>query len=293
MSNSAASSSSVLSLYIPNVFANISEQKIKSIFNDRNIGVVNRVRFVPKKANNNNSPAVNKAYVYFDTWFNNIDAQNIQTDILNSANHMSMFYYSNQTENQKYWTLLENQEKRSNKPSSSSTASTTTKAPAKTNIKQSVNNNNNTSSKYDDRLTASSDSPTSSPSIKILKKRPNNNNNNNTYASIVQKSSNVSSNISSTNKMQKIQKHSPSDNFDYYHSNNQNEYEYEYVENNMLEMHAGDDTYYIHNSVPSDIPIADFSTVDMDYVEMLETQNAHMYHANKALLNRINMLCQK
>lgn len=94
------------SIYIPNVFADITSEKIKQIFTKNNIGKVSRVDFVRKS----NDHLVNKAYVYIEHWYDSETSRAIQQDVFDGDTHMFKFHYSQKSPT-KYWTLLKNNRK--------------------------------------------------------------------------------------------------------------------------------------------------------------------------------------
>jgi hypothetical protein len=62
-----------ISLYIPRVFLNITQEKIKSAFEGNGIGKVTRVDLISKV------PEYNIAYVHFEYWNDTITARNFQS----------------------------------------------------------------------------------------------------------------------------------------------------------------------------------------------------------------------
>lgn len=86
------------SLYIPGVYANISESMIKETFHRMKIGKVNRAILVSQKTNKNN-----KAYVYFDELYNTTMATTMLDEIKSGS---SKLFYARTPH--VYWVLLEN-----------------------------------------------------------------------------------------------------------------------------------------------------------------------------------------
>lgn len=78
-----------MSLYIPRVFANITEKRIMDVFEKNEIGKVNHVDFVTKMGKD--AKVYNSAYVHFDFWFDNVASQNIQ-DKLETGNETKIMY---------------------------------------------------------------------------------------------------------------------------------------------------------------------------------------------------------
>jgi len=90
-----------LSLFIPHMFPNITEDRIASIFNTYSIGFVSRVDFVGKT--DKNGKFYNAAYVHFDAWFNNSAVENFQERVLNPNKEARIVY-----DDPWYWIVLEN-----------------------------------------------------------------------------------------------------------------------------------------------------------------------------------------
>jgi hypothetical protein len=90
-----------LSLFIPHMFPNITEDRIASIFNTYSIGIVSRVDFVGKT--DKNGKLYNAAYIHFDAWFNNSAVANFQERVLNPDKEARIVY-----DDPWYWIVLEN-----------------------------------------------------------------------------------------------------------------------------------------------------------------------------------------
>mgnify|MGYP001218047308 CR=1 FL=1 len=101
---------SVLSLYIPIINNGISEQYIKTMFKNNNIGQVMRVDFVKNVEKNRR-----EAFIHFDEWFNTDESKKLKDDILN-LDTQTRFVYN--TKSNKYWPLHvnKNAHKRINNP---------------------------------------------------------------------------------------------------------------------------------------------------------------------------------
>lgn len=61
------------SLCIPRVFANISEVRIRNVFNELSLGQISRIDMIERRADNGD--VYKRVFIHFDKWFNNIDAQ--------------------------------------------------------------------------------------------------------------------------------------------------------------------------------------------------------------------------
>ena len=90
-----------LSLFIPHMFPNITEDRIANIFNTYSIGLVSRVDFVGKT--DKNGKLYNAAYIHFDAWFNNSAVANFQERVLNPDKEARIVY-----DDPWYWIVLEN-----------------------------------------------------------------------------------------------------------------------------------------------------------------------------------------
>lgn len=90
---------SAFSLYIPSVYANISESMIKKTFHRMKIGRVNRAILVPQPSSKHN-----KVYVYFEELYTTDAARNMVDEIQNEKT--SRLYYGRIPH--VFWVLLEN-----------------------------------------------------------------------------------------------------------------------------------------------------------------------------------------
>ena len=93
-----------MSLYIPHVFANISDRKMVEVFEANGIGKVNHIDFVTKIGKDNK--VYHSAYVHFDYWYNNIASRNIQ-EKLNADKEAKIVY-----DDPWYWKAYKNQTKK-------------------------------------------------------------------------------------------------------------------------------------------------------------------------------------
>ena len=114
------------SIYIPQVFASLSKQKIVDTFLELNIGHVSHVKLVsvPKS----HGPPVNKAYVYIDQWTDSDEARDIQHKLFldtASDNRRTELHYAKS----KYWILLPNNDRSMQLASTNMTVSITTAVP--------------------------------------------------------------------------------------------------------------------------------------------------------------------
>ena len=92
-------SSSILSLYVPIISDSISEAYIKKMFANKNIGKIARVDFVKNIAKNRR-----EAFIHFEEWFTNEEANLLKEDILNNDTKTRFKY----NDSNKFWPLLVN-----------------------------------------------------------------------------------------------------------------------------------------------------------------------------------------
>lgn len=97
-----ATMSFTYSLYIPRVFKGISQEQIRGTFYGQSIGKVGRVDLL-KVYNERNEWVYNKAFVHFDEWFVNENANNLRNSI-DSGNGKARIDY----EPNRFWMLLPN-----------------------------------------------------------------------------------------------------------------------------------------------------------------------------------------
>ena len=90
-----------LSIFIPHMFPNITEERITNIFSNYSLGDVSRVDFVGKT--DKNGKFYNAAYIHFDSWFDNLAVQNFQERVLNPEKEARIVY-----DDPWYWVVLEN-----------------------------------------------------------------------------------------------------------------------------------------------------------------------------------------
>lgn len=90
-----------LSLFIPYVFANITEERIARVFENNHLGVVDHVDFVRKT--DKNGKAYNAVYVHFSRWFNNSVVENFQERVLSPDKEARVVY-----DDPWFWIVLQN-----------------------------------------------------------------------------------------------------------------------------------------------------------------------------------------
>ena len=97
---------SVLSLYIPIIDAETSEQYVIKMFESHNIGKVMKVDFVKNIQKNRR-----EAFLHFDEWFDNDVSKALREDILNPTTKSRLVYSGT-----KFWPLLVNKNAHSRVP---------------------------------------------------------------------------------------------------------------------------------------------------------------------------------
>jgi len=90
-----------LSLYIPRVFINITEERIIQTFHSLNIGSINYIDFIKKCGKNGNM--YNSIYIHFHMWYENDIAINFQKKILGPNRQAKLVY-----DDPWYWIVFEN-----------------------------------------------------------------------------------------------------------------------------------------------------------------------------------------
>ena len=96
--------SSVMSLYIPHVFSNISCEKIIKTFESLGLGRVAKVDLVLKMGN---TSEYNVAYIHFEYWYNTDAARNFQDRVKNPDKEARIVY-----DDPWYWIVLENKSRK-------------------------------------------------------------------------------------------------------------------------------------------------------------------------------------
>ncbi len=123
---------SVLSLYIPIISDSISENYIKKIFVNKNIGKILRVDFVKNIQKNRR-----EAFIHFDEWFVNDEVSALKKDIEDPNTKTKLMY-----NNKNFWPLLvnKNPHKRVNNPNYSILEKSEVKNVYKTNLNLLIEN---------------------------------------------------------------------------------------------------------------------------------------------------------
>ncbi len=92
-----------LSIYIPRVFENITEDRIKEVFQSLDIGDVSRVDFVERPENGVDQYTTYMAFIHFNTWYDNITTEHLQERIIDHELEARLVY-----DDPYYWLLLPN-----------------------------------------------------------------------------------------------------------------------------------------------------------------------------------------
>lgn len=90
-----------LSLFIPYVFANITQERIARVFENNHLGIVDHVDFVRKTDKNGKS--YHAVYVHFSRWFNSSVVENFQERVLSPDKEARVVY-----DDPWFWIVLQN-----------------------------------------------------------------------------------------------------------------------------------------------------------------------------------------
>ena len=94
----------IMSIYIPHVFSNITEEKIMDTFHNLNIGKVSNVDLVGKVGK---AGPYNSAYVHFEYWADVAHSVNIQKKLKSGDKDVRIVY-----DDPWYWLIFENHAKK-------------------------------------------------------------------------------------------------------------------------------------------------------------------------------------
>jgi hypothetical protein len=90
-----------LSLFVPYVFANITEARVSKVFSTLRLGEVHHVDFVPKTDKNGKN--YNAAYIHFAHWYESDTVAHFQERVTNPDKEARLVY-----DEPWYWIVLEN-----------------------------------------------------------------------------------------------------------------------------------------------------------------------------------------
>ena len=105
--------SGLKSLYIPRVFLNITEEKIREVFERLELGEIERIDLVPRPYTSGTISA-NMAFIYFKYWSQSVSAQNLASRIMDPHREARIVY-----DDPWYWILLPNRRPQLAKPTES------------------------------------------------------------------------------------------------------------------------------------------------------------------------------
>jgi len=94
-----------ISLFIPRVFASITEERIAKVFDDNSIGKVSRVDFISKL--DSDYKPYHSVYIHFETWYNNQTALNFYNRVVDPNIQARIVY-----DDPWYWIVLKNNGKK-------------------------------------------------------------------------------------------------------------------------------------------------------------------------------------
>jgi hypothetical protein len=103
MSSTKVMSTKVMSLFIPHVFPNFTQEYVSDAFSV--VGFVERVDFVAKQDKSGKN--YNAAYIHFKYWYDNKNNRDLKRKIIDNGS--SKFYHD---DSEYYWIVLENTAKK-------------------------------------------------------------------------------------------------------------------------------------------------------------------------------------
>jgi hypothetical protein len=98
-----------LSLFVPYMFPNITQDRVAEVFDSNHLGVVHHVDFLKKTDRNGKS--YNAAYIHFSHWYENQIVANFQERVVNPDKDARVVY-----DDPWYWIVLENTTFKTAKP---------------------------------------------------------------------------------------------------------------------------------------------------------------------------------
>ena len=93
--------STIMSIYIPHIFSNITEDRITRVFDSLSLGKVKHIDFVEKMSKY--GTVYNAAYIHFEYWYNTVTSQTFQERVRNPDKEARLVY-----DEPWYWIVLEN-----------------------------------------------------------------------------------------------------------------------------------------------------------------------------------------
>jgi hypothetical protein len=95
------SQSTVMSVYIPHVFGNVTKELMIKTIEFQSLGKVNKIDFVEKMGKNGNT--YNSAFVHFEYWYDNISSVHFQERVKNPDKEARIVY-----KDPWFWVCFEN-----------------------------------------------------------------------------------------------------------------------------------------------------------------------------------------
>jgi hypothetical protein len=95
------SQSTVMSVYIPHVFGNVTKELMIKTIEFQSLGKVNKIDFVEKMGKNGNT--YNSAFVHFEYWYDNISSVHFQERVKNPDKEARIVY-----QDPWFWVCFEN-----------------------------------------------------------------------------------------------------------------------------------------------------------------------------------------
>jgi hypothetical protein len=90
-----------MSIYIPHVFSNITEDRITRVFDSLSLGKVKNIDFVEKMSKY--GAVYNAAYIHFENWYDTVTSRSFQERVRNPDKEARLVY-----DEPWYWIVLEN-----------------------------------------------------------------------------------------------------------------------------------------------------------------------------------------
>ena len=90
-----------MSIYIPHVFSNITEDRITRVFDSLSLGKVKHIDFVEKMSKY--GAVYNAAYIHFEHWYDTVTSRSFQERVRNPDKEARLVY-----DEPWYWIVLEN-----------------------------------------------------------------------------------------------------------------------------------------------------------------------------------------
>lgn len=95
------SQSTVMSLYVPHVFGNVTKEMMIKTIEFQGLGKVNKIDFVEKMGKNGKT--YNSAFVHFECWYDNISSDHFQERVKNPDKEARIVY-----KDPWFWVCFEN-----------------------------------------------------------------------------------------------------------------------------------------------------------------------------------------